>query len=255
MATIQNRGVQIHYQVEGSGPPLVMLPGFPSSIEDMYELGYVGELKDDYQLILIDPRGFGKSGKPHKAEEYSFEIIVDDIAAVLNELGIEKCHFYGHSIGGWFLYGMAKHHPEKLLSLIISDGVPGSGDTEVLRKILGAFEEFVRSIDGLSEKQVERYLDNDMEALNAIAGWVERDSQAIIDLVDSTIGDIEVPCLVLMSNIPEDSDEFRLLHKTVALVPQADFVEFKELSHFPLFLRSDKVLPHIKQFLADKAGT
>lgn len=252
MTTIQNQGVQIHYQVEGSGPPLVMLPGFPGSIEDMYDRGYVNALKDDHQLILIDPRGFGKSGKPHGAEDYSFEIIVDDIAAVLNELGIEKCHIYGHSIGGWYLYGMAKYHPEKLLSLIISDGVPGSGDAELLRKILGAFEEFVRSIDSLTPAQVERYLSNDMEALNAVADWIERDGQAIIDLVDSTIGEIEVPCLVLMSNIPEDSDEFRLLHKTVALVPQAEFVEFKELSHLDLFYRSDMVLPQIKKFLADK---
>lgn len=246
-----NQGIKIHYEVEGKGPPLVMLSGFPGSVEDMYDFNYVSTLKDDFKLILIDNRGHGKSDKPHDSEQYSIKLFVEDIVAVLDDMVIEQCHVYGHSLGGWFIYGLAKYYPNKLLSIIISDGVPGSGDPEWIRETLGTFDKFIHSIDTLTPAQKERWLANDLEAFYAIADWVEREVQLIINLVDTVIKEINVPCLVLMSNLPEESDEFRLLKKTVDLVPNAEFAQFKELSHFELFLRSKFVLPSIKKFLAN----
>lgn len=65
MAFINNNGIKIHYEVEGDGIPIIFHHGFGNCIEDYYELGYVDALKDNYKLILIDCRGFGKSDKPH----------------------------------------------------------------------------------------------------------------------------------------------------------------------------------------------
>ncbi|MDH5507331.1 MAG: alpha/beta hydrolase [Anaerolineae bacterium] len=249
MPTAINQGIKIFYQVDGEGPPLVLLGGFPGSTADMYDFGYVENLKQDFKIILIDPRGFGQSDKPHEAAQYSMQLFVDDIMAVLNQLSIEKCHVYGHSMGGWFAYGLAKYYPNRLNSLIISDGVPGYGDPELIREVLGKFDEFVQSIGGLTAAPKERWLKNDLEALAAIGDWVEQDIQSIIQLVDTVIDDIRVPCLVLMSNLPEDSDEFKLLNKTAATVPHAQSEEFNELSHLELYFRSDLVLPKIKEFL------
>ncbi|MBW8012300.1 MAG: alpha/beta hydrolase [Chloroflexi bacterium] len=250
MPSAQNQGINIYYQVEGEGSPLLMLGGFPGSVEDMHDFEYVSKLKEDYKLILIDYRGFGKSDKPHDTDQYSIKLIVEDIVAVLKELAIKKCHVYGHSMGGWIIYGLAKYYPNILLSMIISDGVPGSGDPEGIREVLGAFDEFINSIDSLTALQKERWLSNDLKALNAISDWVVKDNQLIINLVDSVISEINIPCLVLMSNLPEESDEYILLKKTVDLIPNAEFAHFNELSHFELFFRSDLVLPKIKKFLA-----
>jgi pimeloyl-ACP methyl ester carboxylesterase len=60
-----NDGVCIHYQEEGSGPPLVLLHGFTLSLEHWRDSGYVTALRDDSRLILMDPRGHGASDKPH----------------------------------------------------------------------------------------------------------------------------------------------------------------------------------------------
>ncbi|MGI8551771.1 MAG: alpha/beta fold hydrolase [Dehalococcoidia bacterium] len=64
MAFAMNHGVRIHYEVEGSGVPLILHPGFISVIPDWSIGGYVNDLKGEYRLILIDPRGQGQSEKP-----------------------------------------------------------------------------------------------------------------------------------------------------------------------------------------------
>ena len=62
-----NNGVRIYYEVEGEGPPLVLVPWATGSTEDWRMFGYVNALKDDYQLILVDMRGHGQSDKPPRS--------------------------------------------------------------------------------------------------------------------------------------------------------------------------------------------
>ena len=64
MPSVDNKGVSIHYRVEGNGPPLVLGHGFTDSIDVWYERGYVAALKPKYRLVLIDARGHGQSDKP-----------------------------------------------------------------------------------------------------------------------------------------------------------------------------------------------
>ena len=63
MPYAKNQGVNIHYEVEGSGPPIVLQHSFTSSLNRWRECGYVDALSADFKLILIDARGHGKSGK------------------------------------------------------------------------------------------------------------------------------------------------------------------------------------------------
>lgn len=249
MPTALNQGVKIHYEVEGQGPPLLMLTGFLASAEDMHDFGYVEKLREDFKLILMDHRGHGQSDKPHDASQYSVQLFLEDIVAVLADAGVERCHVYGHSMGGWFIYGLARYYPDRMLSAIIADGVPGSGDPEMIRMMMGKYAEFIHSIDGLTDAAKERWLGNDLEALSAMAEWVGKKNDKLIDLVDSAIDEIDIPCLVLMSDIPEDSDEYVLLNKTAAAVPNAELAQFNELSHLDLFFRSDLVFPKIQKFL------
>ena len=101
MPYFDNDGVRIHYQVDGKGAPIVLMHGTSGSVGDWYENGWVGGLKDDYQIILIDHRGHGYSDKPHDSDSYSLEISVSDVVGVLDELRIEKANYFGYSMGGF----------------------------------------------------------------------------------------------------------------------------------------------------------
>src|SRR5512143_3070684 len=114
MSKTMNAGVRIHYEVEGSGPPLVLQHGFSQSLADWRVAGYVEALRDHHQLILVDARGHGGSDKPHDSAAYTTGHHAADIVAVLDALGLQRADYWGYSMGGWIGFGMAKHAPERL---------------------------------------------------------------------------------------------------------------------------------------------
>ena len=88
MPFANNNGIRIHYEIEGTGVPLILQHGFTDSLESWYENGYVETLKRDYGLILVDARGHGASDKPHETSAYAMERRTADILAVLRDLDI-----------------------------------------------------------------------------------------------------------------------------------------------------------------------
>jgi len=76
MPWANNHGVRIHYELEGEGPPLILLHGLSEDLAWCRDYGYVESLKNDYKLILIDARGHGASDKPHNPDAYKLELFV-----------------------------------------------------------------------------------------------------------------------------------------------------------------------------------
>ena len=70
MPYFDNEGIKIYYEIVGEGPPVVLIHGFPANLERWKETNWVTTLKEDYQLILLDCRGHGKSDKPHDESYY-----------------------------------------------------------------------------------------------------------------------------------------------------------------------------------------
>ena len=85
MPRVDNKGISIHYRVEGNGPPLVLGHGITDSSDVFYERGYVAALKANYRLVLIDARGHGQSDKPHEPLSYASEKVSSDIVSVLDD--------------------------------------------------------------------------------------------------------------------------------------------------------------------------
>ena len=93
--------------------------------------GYVDALKDDYRLILVDMRGHGQSDKPTDPQLMTPKSQVADIVAVLDELGIDKAHFFGYSLGTLNGWALAKYAPERFHSFIIGGDGPAADDGSV----------------------------------------------------------------------------------------------------------------------------
>ncbi|MFM8913249.1 MAG: alpha/beta fold hydrolase, partial [Flammeovirgaceae bacterium] len=92
----QYRGYSIFYKVEGTGTPLLLLHGFPTSSWDWSPLWDV--LKAKYQLVTLDFIGFGLSDKPH-AYNYSLVDQANLVEHLLQRLGISRYHILAHDIG------------------------------------------------------------------------------------------------------------------------------------------------------------
>ena len=132
-ATNPNDGVRIYYEVEGSGPPVVFVHGFSTNLEWWKRDGYlawqhleyyVDVLTTDYQLILVDPRGYGKSDKPHDPQTYTEETKVRDTLCVLDQLSVATTHYVGYSAGAVTGWAFAAEDPDRLRSLVAIGGDP-----------------------------------------------------------------------------------------------------------------------------------
>lgn len=90
-------GVRLHYEIAGSGPPLVLHTGGAGDGSMWRDAGYVEALSTIRTCILFDHRGHGRSDQPTSAEAHGVMRYVDDIIALLDHLGFESAAFWGYS--------------------------------------------------------------------------------------------------------------------------------------------------------------
>ena len=111
-STVTVRGVRHHVAEAGSGPPLVLLHGWPefwATWEPMLE-----RLHHRYRLIAPDFRGFGESENPHPepTDKVNADSLADDIIALVAALGLKKVGFVGHDVGTSVLLSLAQKAPD-----------------------------------------------------------------------------------------------------------------------------------------------
>ena len=93
-----NNGVKIHYVTAGEGPLVVMIHGFP---DFWYSWRHQMEaLRDEFQVVAIDQRGYNLSDQPQGVENYAMPALVGDVAAVIRHLDADKATIVGHDWGG-----------------------------------------------------------------------------------------------------------------------------------------------------------
>jgi pimeloyl-ACP methyl ester carboxylesterase len=127
MPFASNRGQRIHYTVEGSGPLVVLQHGLLMDADSWTQSGIVKGLTDGFRVVCVDSLGHGFSDKPSDPELYGQEQRVGDIVAVIDDLGYDRAHLIGYSMGGWLAVGAAKHHPKRLASLVVGGWDPVNG--------------------------------------------------------------------------------------------------------------------------------
>ncbi|HEX2465589.1 MAG TPA: alpha/beta hydrolase [Thermoanaerobaculia bacterium] len=112
----QNQGVKIHYVTLGSGPTVLFLHGFPDFWYSWRD--QMAALSGDFRTAAIDLRGYNQSDQPAGIENYRLPLILDDVAAVVRDLG-GKVTLVGHDWGGAIAWRFAMAHPESVERLII----------------------------------------------------------------------------------------------------------------------------------------
>src|SRR5580704_7293458 len=123
MPKINRDGVDIYYEVHGSGPALLLTHGF-SSTSAMWQ-GQIEALSKHHRLVLWDMRGHGQSDYPGDPSCYSEELTVADMAALLNEVGATSAIVGGLSLGGYMSLAFYRAHPQRVRALLIIDTGPG----------------------------------------------------------------------------------------------------------------------------------
>jgi pimeloyl-ACP methyl ester carboxylesterase len=167
-------GFRMHYEVHGSGFPLLLINGLGSDRGEW--LHQIPAFTPHFRVVTFDNRGSGDSETPPGL--YTTALMGDDAAALLAFLGIERAHVLGVSLGGMIAQEMALRHPGRVARLVLACTSPGGEVSErPSREVLAAFtrtpggdpeEELSRMIPCL---YTERYRRENPEA---IAAFVKR---------------------------------------------------------------------------------
>jgi pimeloyl-ACP methyl ester carboxylesterase len=158
-------GTRLHYIVEGTGPPLVLVGGKTSSIEGAW-WRYIPPLARQAKVIALDNRGAGASDKPDT--EYSTRLMAEDALTVLHAAGETSAHWFGISLGGMILQQLALDHPDAVRSLILVATHCGGERPAVQRD----------SDPRLADSRLRRYASlYDPGFILEHADWVEEDAK------------------------------------------------------------------------------
>ncbi|HYM79161.1 MAG TPA: alpha/beta hydrolase [Candidatus Dormibacteraeota bacterium] len=114
--TVALNGIEMFYEVDGAGEPLLLLHGGGGCHEDWVHAGR-DELVRDYMLIAPDARGHGRTTNP--SETITHRQCALDTLALLDHLGIERCKAIGLSMGGNILLHMATMQPDRIDAMVL----------------------------------------------------------------------------------------------------------------------------------------
>ena len=130
-------GVNMYYEIHGSGEPVVLLHGAFMTITNNWA-GWIGELSKTRKVIAVEMQGHGRTADVPR--DITYENLADDVAALLTYLKIPRADLIGYSMGGAVAMECAIRHPDKVRKAVIisstfrSDGMVPEA-LEAIRKL------------------------------------------------------------------------------------------------------------------------
>ncbi|MDP3880118.1 MAG: alpha/beta fold hydrolase [Dehalococcoidales bacterium] len=138
-------GIELFYEVHGQGYPVVLAHGFSSSHEAWQP--QVEVFSREYRFITYDARGHGQSTSPPSPDQYSPDIVAEDLRQLLGVLDVKKAVVGGISMGGYESLSFYLNYPEMVTALILADTGPGYRNPARREEWNRQYEERVKVIE------------------------------------------------------------------------------------------------------------
>jgi pimeloyl-ACP methyl ester carboxylesterase len=250
--------VRSAFSVEGEGEPIFLIHGIGASRASF--AGLVGHLRSEYRCISYDLRGHGASPLPRPP--YTLDDLVEDLEALRRELGIEKAHFAGHSLGGMIGPAYARKYPQHVLTLGLysTAAFRTEDDAAKVRGVVAAMRakgipqvletlkdrwftpEFAERKPEVITRRMQQVIDTDPEVfLSVFDIYAETE-------MSPWLHEVKQPCLVLTGENDGGCNP-RLNRQIAAALPDAELVILPVLRHAILLEAADQVAPPVLNFL------
>ena len=122
---IETSGTTINLVTAGSGPPLLLLHGYPQNHTMWHKIA--PRLAEDFTVVAADLRGYGDSGKPRGDPahvNYSKRVMAQDQVEAMEKLGFDSFLLVSHDRGARVSHRLTKDHPQRVRKLVTLDIIP-----------------------------------------------------------------------------------------------------------------------------------
>ncbi len=180
---VDSSGVNLNVEISGpdDGRPVLLLHGFPDS--GRLWSSQAGALSSaGYRVIVPDQRGYGQSDKPAEVDAYNIILLAADVAAILDQVGVEKAAIVGHDWGaavGWTAASLAPDRVDRLVALSV--GHPLAFGAAGLEQREKSWYMLLFQFEGIAEEWLSA---NDWANFRSWAGHPDADA-VIADLESS----------------------------------------------------------------------
>lgn len=259
MNTINFHDKKLAYSIEGKGPAVVFLHGFP--MDSRVWEKFADSFTKSFTVITIDLPGFGNSEIITK--QHNMTLMAEAVEAILLHEHIEKATVVGHSMGGYVSLAFAEAYPEKLNGLVLFHS-QASADDEVAKqnrnlaitKVEIDFENYISTfITSLFDEtfaetqphQVERFkaiaLGQSQQAVAAaLAGMRDRESRL------QTLAELQTPVLFILGK-NDSRMPFARIMAQLALPPQAELLLLSNIAHMGFVEAKETIANAILHFV------
>ena len=249
MPTVQANGIDVYYEVQGEGEPLVLIP-YLAADQACYAF-QVAEYAKHFTCFTVDLRGAGLSGKPEGT--YTTELLADDVAAFMQAAGVDRAHVAGLSLGAATGMWLAAKHPERAASLSLHSAWDSTDP--FLRGVVETWRTMAQGLGSVTDMAIqgifpwcftpELYAARP-EYIDSLADFVRgrpmppvdaflRQSQAVLDHdAREVLGAIRAPTLITFGQ-HDAVTSTRFAGPLTAAIPGADLVVFENCAHAPIY--------------------
>jgi 3-oxoadipate enol-lactonase len=249
MPTVHANGIDIYYEVQGEGEPLVLIP-YLAADQACYAF-QVAEYAKHYSCYTVDLRGAGLTDKPEGS--YSTHLLADDVAAFMQAIGLDSAHIFGLSLGAATGMWLAARHPARVRSLSLHSAW---GRTDpFLRVILEGWRIMARALDSVTEMVItgifpwcftpELYAARP-EYIDSLAEFVRgrpmppvdaflRQSEAVLTHdAQQVLGSIQAPTLLTFGR-HDMVTSTRFADPIRDAIPACELIVFEDCAHAPIY--------------------
>ena len=249
MPTVQANGIDVYYEVQGEGEPLVLIP-YLAADQACYAF-QVAEYAKHFTCFTVDLRGAGLSGKPHGT--YTTELLADDIAAFMQAANVERAHVAGLSLGAATGMWLAAKYPGRVKSLSLHSAWPASDP--FLRAVVGGWQVMATALGSVTDMVIqgifpwcftpELYAARP-EYIDSLADFVRgrpmppvdaflRQSQAVLAHdAHEVAGSIQAPTLITFGRHDQVTST-RFASPLSDAIAGSELTVFEDCSHAPIY--------------------
>ena len=269
MPKVKANNLTINYDQQGSGEALILIPYL--AVDWACYAFQVAEYAKHFTCISIDLRGTGETDKPEGT--YSTELFADDIAALMQALGIQNAHISGLSLGAATGMWLAAKYPQKVKSLSLHSAWPKTDP--FLKTVVEGWQVTAKALGSVPEMMIlgvfpwcftpdlyaakPDYIQSLADFVRGrpeqpLAAFLQESSAVIAHDCSAQLGQITAPTQITFGR-HDAVTSTRFANQMTARIRNAELLVFEGCAHAPIYEKVDEFNQKTLAFLRSQAAS